>query len=52
MDREQSLARKHLKQALGLNPNFHPVYAAVAKDTLKQLAVSPSHGNKDRGAEK
>ena len=48
---EQALAREHLKQALGLNPNFHPVFAAVANDTLKQLVVSPSHGNKDRGAE-
>ena len=47
---EQDLARKHLKQALGLNSNFHPVYAAVAKDTLRQLMVSPSYGNKDRGA--
>jgi hypothetical protein len=36
MDREQSLARKHLKQAPDLNPSFHPVSAAVAKDTLKQ----------------
>ena len=51
MGREQSLARKHLKQALGLNPNFHLVYAAVAKDNLKQLVVLPFYGNKDRGAD-
>ncbi len=48
---EQALARKHLKQALGLNSNFHPVYATVAKDTLKQLVAQSSHNNEDRGAE-
>ncbi len=36
---EQAVARRHLKQALDLNPNFHPVYAAVAKNTLKQLVA-------------
>lgn len=48
---EQALASKHLKQALGLNSNFHPVYAMVAKDTLKQLVNSSSHGNDERDAE-
>lgn len=48
---EQDLARKHLEQALGLNPNFHPVHAVVAKDTLKQLVAQSSHENDDRGAE-
>ncbi|MGD1974867.1 MAG: tetratricopeptide repeat protein [Desulfobacterales bacterium] len=48
---EQALARKHLKQALGLNSNFHPVYATVAKDTLKQLVARSSHNSDDRGAE-
>ena len=48
---EQALVRKHLKKALALNPNFHPVYAAVAKDTLRQLEAKRSHGNDDWGAE-
>jgi len=51
MDREQSLARKHLKRAPDLNPTCHPVHATVAKDTLKQLVALSSQGNKDRGAE-
>lgn len=34
---DRAAAQKYLYQALSLNPNFHPVYAAVAADTLKQL---------------
>jgi len=30
-------AQQYLYQALSLNPNFHPLYASVAADTLKQL---------------
>ena len=48
---EQALARKHLEQALGLNPNFHPMYAAEAKDTLKQLVGQSSHEDEDRRTE-
>jgi tetratricopeptide (TPR) repeat protein len=31
-------AQKYLYQALSLNANFHPIYAAVAADVLKQLS--------------
>ena len=47
---EQALARKHLEQALRLNPNFHLVYAAVAKDALKLLKAQPSYKHDGRGA--
>ncbi len=30
-------AQKYLYQALNLNPNFHPIHAKVAADTLKEL---------------
>jgi tetratricopeptide (TPR) repeat protein len=33
-------AQKYLYQSLNLNPNFHPVDARVAADTLKQLGVT------------
>jgi tetratricopeptide (TPR) repeat protein len=33
------LAQQYLYQALSLNSNFHPVYAPVAADTLKQLGA-------------
>ena len=39
---EPAMARKHLEKALDLNPNFHPVDAAVAKETLRQLVSKPS----------
>lgn len=32
-------AQKYLYQALSLNPNFHPFYATVAADVLKQLGA-------------
>ncbi len=38
---EQVPARNHLEQTQGIESNFHPVYAGVAKDTLKK-AVSQS----------
>lgn len=36
-------AQKYLYQALSLNPNFHPVDAVVAADTLKQLGSTPAN---------
>ena len=36
--RNRTVAQKYLYQALSLNPNFHPVYSAVAADTLKALS--------------
>ena len=42
---------KHLKQALDLNSNFHPVYAAEAKDTLNLLVGQSLYDDDDRDAE-
>lgn len=36
---EESSARNYLSRALSLNPQFHPQYAAVAADALKQLGT-------------
>jgi tetratricopeptide (TPR) repeat protein len=38
---DQAKAREHLERALSLNPQFHPRYAARAKETLEAL-VAPS----------
>lgn len=37
---EQAVAKHYLYRALSLNPNFHPLYATVAADTLKQLGTT------------
>ncbi|MBV8081448.1 MAG: tetratricopeptide repeat protein [Candidatus Eremiobacteraeota bacterium] len=34
-------ARRHLAQALALNPSFHPVYAGEAREALARLTASP-----------
>jgi len=36
---KRQTAQKYLYQALSQNPDFHPVYAAVAADKLKQLSA-------------
>jgi tetratricopeptide (TPR) repeat protein len=36
----RSLAQKYLYQAVSLNPHFHPLYAALAADTLTQLSAN------------
>ena len=46
----QEAARKHLKRALGLNPNFHLRHATVAKDTLKQMVAQSALEKDDRNA--
>lgn len=35
-------AQKYLYQALSLNPNFSPIYAQVASDTLQKLGSTPA----------
>jgi tetratricopeptide (TPR) repeat protein len=35
-------AQKYLYQALSLNPNFHPVQAGVAAETLRGLGATPA----------
>ena len=35
--RRYDLAEKHLKIALELNPEFHPIYAKMALDAIKTL---------------
>ena len=34
-------SQKYLYQALSLNPNFHPAYALLAADTLRELGSAP-----------
>ena len=38
---DNGTAKRHLYQALSLNPNFHPQQALVAADTLKTLSEVP-----------
>jgi tetratricopeptide (TPR) repeat protein len=38
---DEEVARRHLEQALALNPNFAPLQAEAARSALEQLEVDP-----------